>query len=183
MKIGVGDYECSTLSDLEQARQKDFNSIDITYRTSSPYTRVTFRAWKKYAYLECSDDTPLSQGIFSKIEHLLLARRRNWQWVETLFLISMGLGAVSSLFIIMGRVYETPALTIVGFAIVTLWLSSLLLYLATFPVRKSEITLAEEDERQTFWMRNRDTIIVAIISSIVSLLFGIIGTIIIQGLT
>ena len=164
--------------------QKEHDGIKISYQIQSSFLFITFSVGKTYTRLGSfpTSDSLALRGAFSNIERLVQARRRKWDWVETLFYLAMSLGTTVSILFLQAQVNKNPILTYIGFGIAAVMLIALALFLFTIPVRKSKIILVEKSEHSTFWKRNQDTILISSISSLISFLLGILGTLFVQSL-
>ena len=184
LEIKVGGYEFSNVASLSELKQKEHDEISITYKISSPYARMSFGVSKKntHFWYHQSGDTLSFIGAYSNIEKIILARRRKWEWVETFFYVAMSLGTTVSVLLLQGQVNNNPLMTNIGFGIAAVMLVSLAMFLFTIPVRKSKIVLVEKIEHSTFWKRNEDTLLISSISSAISFLLGVFGTLLVQWL-
>lgn len=185
LEIKVGGYQFSSLANLSELKQKEHDEISITYEILVlPYARMSFWVDKKNAHFSYyqSEDSLVFKGVYSNIEKIVLARRRKWEWVETFFYIAMSLGTPASIFLLTGQVNSNPLITNLGFGIAAVMLVALAMFLFTIPVRKSRIILVEKIEHNTFWKRNKDAILISSISSVISFLLGVLGTLFVQSL-
>jgi hypothetical protein len=172
------------VEELADIKQKEHGGIKISYQIPDAFLLITFSVSKTLTHLFSfpTSDTLALRGAFSKIERLVQARRRKWDWVETPFYIAMSLGTTVSFLLLQAQVTKNPILTNIGFGIAAIMLFALALFLFTIPARKSKIILVEKSEHSTFWKRNQDTILISSISSVISFLLGILGTLFVQSL-
>jgi hypothetical protein len=184
VEITVGGYQFPNIESLSELKQKEHKEISISYETKSPYARISFWVTKKNTHLSYyqSDNSLAFKGAFANIEKIILKSRRKWDWVELFFYLSMSLGTSVSLLLLQGKVDKNPTMTNIGFGIAGIMLISLAMYLFTIPIRVSQIILVEKIEHNTFWKRNKDTILISSISSVVSFLLGVLGTLFVQSL-
>ncbi|HEY3312152.1 MAG TPA: hypothetical protein VGK00_10985 [Anaerolineales bacterium] len=185
LKITVGGYEFSSIDKISELKQKEHKSIGIEIRTSTPYSRFSLSVTKKNTFLSCSpnDDFLAYQGAFSNIKRIILARRRKWEWVEMFFYVSTSVGASISIITLIGMLNNLPLIVYIGYGIFGLIFIASLLYLFTIPVRVSKIILIDKIDEDTFWKRNKDKILISAISSILSFLLGILGTLFVQSIS
>jgi hypothetical protein len=181
LKITVGGYEFPSLEKLVDLKQKEHQEIEIEYKTDSPYSRYSLSISKKNSYLSyySPEDSAIFKGVFLDIERLINSRRLKWGWVETFFYTTASFGTLISILLLQGQVNNEPIITNIGFALGVIMLIAFALFLFTIPVRVSKIILVEKIEHNTFWKRNKD---ISSISSVVSFLLGILGTLFVQSL-
>lgn len=175
LEITVGGYQFSSVESLSELKQKEHKEISITYEMSSPYGRMRFWVGKKSAHLSYyqSDDSLAFRGAFSNIEKIVVARRRKWDSIEKFYYVAMSLGTTVSILLLQGRVNKNPTMTNIGFGIAAVMLVALAMFLFTIPVRVSQIILVGKIEHNTFWKRNKDTILISSISSFISFLLAL----------
>lgn len=184
LRIIVGGYEFSSVDELSELKQKEHQEIRIKYETSSPYSSFSLSVSKKSTHLSyySSNDSAMFRGVFSNIERIINARRLKWEWVETFLSFTASFGILISIILLQGQVNNNPTMTNIGFGLAIVMLTAFAMFLFTIPVRVSKIILVEKIEHNTFWKRNKDTILISSISGIVSFLLGILGTLFVQSL-
>lgn len=185
LEITVGGYQFSSTDELAELNQKEHQSICIVYKTSTLYSTARFLVSKKYAHLSYSsiEDSLALRGAFANIERIILTHRRKWDWVFWFFYGAMCFGMSVSIFLLLGKVNQSPVMTYIGFGIAAVMLIALAMFLFTIPVRASKIILADKIEHDTFWKQNKDTVIVTAISSTISFILGVLGTLLVQVLS
>jgi len=183
IKIGLGDYNLTSLSELTTLGRKETDTIDIWYLNYSPDMSVNLSVTPSNSFLRCNDDSPVLQGIFSKVENIILTHRRKWKWIETLFGLATAMTTPAFISIILGLIYKLWWFPYFGYFLLALWILSGLLLLITSTLRKSKVYFIERDEHPSFWLRNKDRILVGIMTSVISILIGIAATLIVQRVT
>ena len=184
LKITVGGYEFSDVDNVSELKQKEYQSMDIEYKITSPYSMFRFWVRKNSTHLSyySSDASLALRGAFSNIERIILAGRRKLEWIEKFFYLAMSFGITASILLLQGQINQNPLLTNIGYSIAGVMLAALAMYLFTIPIRASKIILVDNVDHDTFWKRNKDTVIISAISGIISLLLGILGTLFVQSL-
>ena len=178
LKISIGGYEFSSIEELSQLKQKEHDSIQMSYQTSSPYSSFEVSVRNRYSsvsFYPSSENRLIAKGAFASVEKLILSKRRKWQWVDTFFYASTGLLTGVSLLLLQGKVYKDLFATYLGLGIGIIWILGLILFVSTAPLRKSKIVIVDKADHSSFWNRNKDQILITVISSIVTFILGVIS--------
>lgn len=208
LEIQVGDYELSSLDEVTQIREKEVKRLDVGYSAypvdyktpaddSDPLARQSLVLIEKlrvsidrFVYIHNRGDyTPAVAGAAAEIRRILKSRQRWWRrrqaisgailgaWI-TVAVIAMTVGQIGKSYFGFGDRGDT----IIGIGGGMLFLGAIgpaaLLTLAS----QSKIILTDRVEASSFWSRNRDALILNLITSVVGLLLGILGTLAVQAL-
>jgi len=184
LEINIGGYQFTNIDELSELKQKEYQILSLSYKVSSPYTNFDFWVSKSHTNLSyyCSEDSLVVRGTFANIEKFVLSRRRKWQWVDTFFYPTLGFSIPSVIFILEGVTFQEPILTFFGYALFAVTLFALVLFLFTISHRKSQVILVDKADYSSFWSRNKEKILIASISSAITFLLGVLGTLFAQSL-
>jgi len=178
LEIVVGGYELTETSEFQNMKQKEHNEIEISYKNSNPFSMIILTVRESYTLLSCSEveNSLALRGAFSIVEKIISTHIQKWKWVEKVTIFNFIPGLLGIIFVIYGFLLDLPAFTYFGIANSLLVIVIFLLYVFTIPVRKSKVVLVEKDMRDTFWNRNKDSLI----KSFILFGLGVISTIAIQ---
>lgn len=159
IKIESEGYEFSNIDELIQLQKESIETLCM--KIYNPYLSIEFK--KNEVWLYIADDTALSRGIYEKIKDYLYKHKRNLSWVRknSLYtsIILIGYSIISGFFIkYMGITFAKINLAfMIGMFLLVIYFSR-----AQF----SLIYLVRRVEKPSFVERNKDRIILSIISAV-----------------
>ena len=168
--IAVNDYVLSSFEEIDDFKDVKINELFIHSQYKESLDHLYLKVIKNQCTLLATTDSTFMQGIFAYIEKIISERKRKCRWIESLFYFVAPFGTTISLLIIQLKVYESETLEYIGYSLFGVMVLIIVLYLSTIGMRKSEVIISKE-QKNNFWKRNKDTIIVAVITSILSILF------------
>jgi hypothetical protein len=182
LKIVVGDYEISDLNEVSDIAPRVVSTLSLEYIDPLSATNCCLYIGESGVRIVYGEGDSLLQGISARIWELLSRTRRKWQWTAKLLPGFREMGKLSLLLLGLGFLMNLQSIVSIGLLTTCASLVGLFLYALTSEYRKSRISLACEDSHFSFWGRNRDTIAVAMITSFLSTVIGIFGTLVVQAL-
>jgi len=143
--------------------------FELEINSSGPYSRIEFtRMWAK---LYVGSSTLDSAGLFHNLSQVLAkARRQPWFMYSYYSIWGLNIFSLAATFI---RSPFTSAFSYCALAIV-FWVLFVRLR------RNSTIILVSRDVPMSFWSRNKDEIIIALISAVMGAILGILGTVLVR---
>lgn len=183
LKIESRDYEFAGVEELGNLNRDALHKLKIVYGKSS--SRVSVLIDGSSVVVECDEDAPTFRGVYAEIGELLESRKRWWNWIDSNWVYgAMGASVgLSVLLIMMATIYVDLLMGWCGFGFAMVFLIFLLTRAAARNLRVSEIVLQERSEHESFWQRNKDKITLALITALVTMVFSIIGTLIVLAIT
>jgi len=162
IKIEADMYELENINEILSIKKRYFTNLKFSIY--KPYMSLEFS--NNSIRLYTSDDTPIQRGLFEKLNSLLKKKER--------FPLSLLLNPILSIIpvAILGGIFFIEDITlrsIVSF-ITIIWLASIMLYDMKF---HSMIIPIHKNSQPNFFQRNKDQIILVIISAVVG---GLIST-------
>lgn len=143
--------------------------FELEISSSEPYARIEFtRMWAKLYVGSSKLD---SAGLFHNL-HRILAKSRRRLWIMYSYYTVWGLNILS----FAATYVQSPWRSVFSFSALTMVFWVLFIRLR----RHSTIILVSRDVPVTFWSRNKDEIIIALISAIMGAILGILGTILVD---
>jgi len=168
--IFTDKYELDSLHELQEIHKDTLNWL--TLGIAKPQVSVNFRPNGILLYIE--EDIPVSRGILEKVKQLLRNCKRKLSWLA----MNSWIGAT----IIGGSIFFFSSRSFMGILLGCLmtFLGAILLWWGHGVIDKkwSVIHLKRRIELPSFWKRNKDRIVVAIIS----ITFGSLITLVITNL-
>jgi hypothetical protein len=170
MQLKSSGYSFDSIEEMASTLGKQ-EVFELEMHSSSPDSRIEFtRLWAK-VYVASSAIT--SAGMFHSIDHVIAKSRRPLSFIYSFYTI-WGINIFSIVSTPLAKLFELPFinnLSLGGF-VVLFWVLFVRLR------RHSTIVLTPRNASRTFWSRNKDEIIIALISATVGALLGILGTVI-----
>jgi hypothetical protein len=161
-----GNYKYTSIAELSAHVGKK-RIHNLKFEGSKPYTSLTFAPHDARVYV--GDDDLVNAGLFQKIDAILTPRVRRFSIIydpRMLVLIGPAVAGVSAL---VGGQHRAVLPIVVGVVLaVTIWSGWISIK------RHSVIDLSASPE--TFWARNRDQILVAVIAAVVGSVVTLIAT-------
>ncbi|NLI98210.1 hypothetical protein GX441_06075 [bacterium] len=136
-------------------------------------------------WLYAGEDTITNRGVLVKVKEVLKPRRLRFGWFSKTGW-SWLFGSIIGVFLedfIEGIIKETWLVIVVGIAFGLIFVVWVFWAMNIQTKRYSLIILKRRHEQESFWKRNKDKIIVALIASLISGILGVGGTLLIQLLT
>ncbi len=163
IEISDGEYEFESIEELMRERGNNLKQLYISGH--NPYISISFERGCSRTRLFASSENIVAEANFFKIRELLLQRK---MWLNHVFNPVTGFVAFLSLIIL------STELVISMFPSLLLWVSFYLLAIL-IPVFSflfscnffNSISLNKAHESRPFWIRNKDAIILLIISVII----------------
>jgi hypothetical protein len=172
--IQTSDYEISDFDQLKKIGSSEIHNMTFDCYVANSWSskiRIYFR--KNFATIQMDEDTTLNRGILTEIEAVIDKRKQRITSIltNTNFLLCFSLILIGTLFWLMS----------IDAAILVLCLAFLLFTNFAYfywlqENNYSVIALYERRERPSFLKRNKDRIIVAIISSVITAFLTYIAT-------
>lgn len=162
VNIETEGYSFDTVQDLAKLGSDTINKLEI--KTSQPYIKLEFDNFRISLYIE--DDSPLLRGVFEKIK--VIVNRRNKSFNRTFRSSTFG-STISNLFLFLGVVAALiQSWSLVVLALIT---ATVFAFLSRWAwnerfERYSIIVLKKRAENKSFLERNKDQIILIIISAL-----------------
>lgn len=165
VELVTENYVLTNVNQLSQLREPYLKELEI--RSSNPYLVLALR--RSSAELRGNEDSPACRGTFEKIRSLVLSRRRvlarlAFGWFYWL------VAGIASLAILLGLViafwkssWIAGAAVLAGIATYCTWVWWQ--YHVTVN-EHSLIVLCRSSEHQSFWQRNRDSILVGVLIAV-----------------
>jgi len=135
--------------------------------------RLRLKIDESGASLWCDDESAFCFGIFSQVQTQLLRLKRNSLWTDKLLVLGT-LGGSAPVFILASD--KGTFSYYLGFMFAFISFISLCIFVIGIPFRKNVISFA--DPSKSFWLRNKDQMIIGIFGAIVGGIITIITTII-----
>jgi hypothetical protein len=175
-KIEISDenFKYDSLKELKQNGPKNLKELNIN--SNSPYISLQI---KRKGFLSGANLYASSEGEFQllKIKDLLLQKKQWHSFLSSSKLYFVGL-AILAISIISASFLNKSSeyFSFISIIIITLFLFSLILismHLAYGPIiSPASINIFYSNEKQSFWDRNKDSIIVATFSALAGAVFG-----------
>lgn len=166
IKIIAEDYEIEDVNELSKLGIKKLHNLSI--KCSDPY--ITIELDTMWARIYFSEDTTYNRGILSEIEDVIRKRSNilsrslaSW-WGYACTLVLFSCFSVSTIVNM-----KNDITMIFGWISLALLLLSIIALITSFRyklMRYSTIMLYAKKEESSFWRRNKDQILVAIIAAI-----------------
>jgi hypothetical protein len=185
IEIETDEYTLTGLQDLQKLKAEFIN--DLTFRCYAdkdpirklygPILAIRFK--DDQAYLILAKETPAFRGILAEVRDFIMSRRRKWSRLTltpTAPLIAGMLAPFVMLIGGMGKVGYVLALPVFG----AIELICIIWGWWTLHQKYSVIFLKRHTEAPSFWVRNRDQILVAILASLLTFL-ATLGTKVLLG--
>ncbi|MGH8003849.1 MAG: hypothetical protein ACRECJ_03895 [Limisphaerales bacterium] len=184
LDIIIGQFQLSSVEELSEVKQNETENFSVKCLINGDYfPSLSIRVTKNNAHLSCDKDTPISRGVFAKLERMLMSRRRKWHWVNSSIYSACFLAILGSYLSLQGKVDKWAFLNTLGGVFSGIGISIFLLYALTFPARRSKIILVERVMEQSFWKRNKDKVAVALITALITAVLSILGTLLVQSIS
>lgn len=172
VSIENSDYEFENVSELVEEKSPPLTNIEfIGYQNKSPKIFLFIDPWS--IYIRINKDEPSLLGTVEKIKEIIKVRKRRFVPSNELLTILTWVGvflAVLSLVIrLTMKDYSVLFFTVLG---ISLFLNIPISFLIKYP--KNKINLTYSKLTPSFWKRNSDTIVVAVITSILTLIISYI---------
>ncbi len=175
-KIITDEYEFDSTSEIK-SENKQLKQLEI--RSFSPF--VTLSLDKDSAYLSCLDDDINTVGLVSKINSLMSTYQQKRQWF--IIMVTPIICPVIMYIFLMAIVYilkkqSTTYFLVIPF-IVT-FISSTILYIMNLKKSPqfSVIKLTYRNQESNFFSRNKDQVVLSIISALIGSIFTVLAGII-----
>ena len=161
VKIVTPDYRFDRAEELLELAsiigKKEIYDLDII--SSKPYVKISLRQWTSEAYL--GEDSLVLRGVLDKIRSILKSRQRRFAWLA--LQLFPGLLAGVGIILLLGL-----SLLSVGIPVMA---CGILYYIWAYRIERYRyciIRLKNKSAESSFVERNRDEIIVAAITAILS---------------
>lgn len=173
VKIQTDEYILDEPKQLSEIKRNHLTNLEIV--SSRPFISLTLEPDSCWLYV--ASDEPTSRGVFEEIKELAESRKARFWFAYTLpFIALLGLGTgicLSNLISLMIGFTEMSqlgvALNVVGALLTISW--SLFAFHTSFN-KHSIVFLTHRPNVQTFLVRNRDNIVLALISAIFGATLG-----------
>lgn len=164
ISIRNNDFEFENLPDLLQIKTPELTELKfIGYKNGFP--NLFLFIYPKTIYLEAYNDEPMVLGVIEKVKVIIRSRKRPLLQPMRFLTALVFLGLVVSI----SNLVAIDSLLVSIISIVFNITVVLLILLS-----KNKIILTYSKNTTSFWKKNSDTIIVAIITSIMTLIIGYI---------
>jgi len=185
IEIQTAEYTVSSIKELRELALGELEYLKLSCSApDSPESygerNVSLVIDSRSARLYGSDNGVVVRGVVSSIKQLVTPLRCKWRWVDEFAYFTTLLASAVGLLILGGMALHVPVLVYVGYGLIGLMVVGVVLRLVTRSQRESIVILAEEHELPSFWQRNRDQILLILISGGVGLVVGIISTLVVQ---
>lgn len=165
VEISNEEYSFESLDELKELKQEALRNLEIT---ASHPSRISIHFKKDSIYLHASDDAPASRGILEKIKEIVAQRSRRLVWLLNSNFLSGGFFALSMIVFIFYGVIDGNGYCflagIIGVIIGWFWSWR---SIRSQHFNYSVIILKHRIDAPSFFKRNRDKIIIAIIASVI----------------
>lgn len=169
IRITAQGYECDNLTELPLLKKPYLTDVEI--RSSDPYIADDLKPTSVWLYM--SRDDPASRGVFDALRTELHNARRPLTWLIASPFFSGGFAGISVVLLLNWLQYNKLWLTIAGVASVLLAAAWVYVSLQTQLRKFSIIIPKHRSDVPTFWQRNSDKIILALISALIGSLLTI----------
>jgi uncharacterized membrane protein SpoIIM required for sporulation len=182
--IEVDEFRLDNPSELNEIKKDIIKELYIGVETFM----LQLRLGRKNAHLWVGDkDNTMLMGIAIRIDEILRKRQRFLGYLSfgirpqlTYFFLGFPIGVF--LFLSFARTSHTPLFVLLLIAFLIIGLGGIA-YFLYFQHHFSTIRMFYSYEKPNFFKRNKDTILVNVIVSIVSLVVGVFGTLLAQWIT
>lgn len=157
INITTSSHSFDGLEDLRENGPKTFHRLQIA--SSEPYITLDLQPYKIEIYI--SDDTPEERGILEQLKSRLLKCRAPLAWTTSNRIGPFVFGATITALVIWVRPLWIASLALLP--VLLLLLAGWRLSFNTY----ATIHLVTRAERPSFWERNKDQILLAIISGVI----------------
>ena len=157
------DFEFENLQDLLEIKSSSLTNIRLVGYKNGRF-RIFFSVYPRLIYISIEEDEPALVGTIEKVKEIIGARKRSLLLPIRFLTVLAFLGLVLSFLGLFFR--SLPAFQGVISIVYNIFVL-LLIYLS-----KNQIILTYSKNTPSFWKRNSDNIIVAIITSILTLIIG-----------
>ena len=168
-KIATNEFEYDTVDELYE-KEKGNILFDIEIKTYSPYISIELNKQWTRCYIASSDTHNI--GIFHKINNILTKTQLGFPWLYSYYTVWISIVILWTF----NFLYDGDKIVSVIFNLFLFYYVSKVTYIRMF--RSSIIIMEKLTEQTSFLKRNKDNLIIVIISALVGAIFGIIGTII-----
>lgn len=177
INLRADGYSYNNLEELEEKKKK---VRDLYIETDQPHIKIEFLRDSAQFYI-FSDDLK-SRGIFSSVNEIISRRERKLLWILTAYdlfiIILISIILTFTRFFKEDPHYIIKNILIISLGAILLWTPiSILVHWKYFSI----IDLIRKDKISNFFIRNKDNIIISIISTITGTIIGIFLGIAIQG--
>jgi len=169
IKIIADDFEYEGSSELNKVK-KPINSLQINNHNPF-YISLKLSSTENKLYIDKDDDL-LRQGVFGSIDKILKRRERKIVWFLFYFLLIFSV-LVFALPIVIGLVLLVIDFNIKNF-LISLFISIVGFFLTKTIINHGPAVFGceKEDKIKGFWKRNKDKIILIVITAIVTTLLN-----------
>src|SRR4030042_649581 len=161
IELKCEDYILDNIKELAGIKNDTIKYFEFVL--SNPNVNILCSEGK--VIIDINEDTLLLRGIYDKIKQVIEKRIKNIPSKTTIFLLISSIPIILFLFIYFMITYNFIILYIM-FAVLFLIVASLLFFI--FRTDKTIIYLKLKIDINTFWIRNKDKIIISIFSALLS---------------
>ena len=187
ISIEIGKYILSDIEELSGLSDSSYDTIKISYYNHKAGYSIFLNARSYLSYFQCSyepdktNQSPLLlQGAFESIKTKLVSKEIKPTFFRKLLDKSHFFGFPGGALLLLGLYKKTLSLTIIG--LVVFLYSLLSIFLNNWIKEKASIIYDEKtiEEKESFFQKYKENIILVLITSLISTAIGIFGTLLIQ---
>lgn len=172
--IVIDEFELNKLEELSEINKDVVNNFKIFVATAS--LQLNLDCSCAYLIVDNENDTRLV-GIASRIDEVLQKRQRfigfAYGWI--------GVALIGQIGFFLTNAFLTATIVSVSLAVASLIICFVTIMSWSYIIRHvSTIHMCYSYKKSNFFKRNKDRILVGVIVSIVSLILGIFGTLVVQ---
>ncbi len=170
------NYKFDSIEELKgNLKLTQINELEV--KTSSPYISIDFtRIWAR-VYVSSSETS--NAGVFYKLDQIISRRTRKPRWkysfyffnITTIILLMNGMPLIQ-------RLFSRSLNPYVSLTISAIWFIWMIWFFYVRFRQHTVIVLAHRNSEKPFLQRNKDNLILAIISALLGAILGVAGTLI-----
>ena len=175
--IEAGGYHYDSVREIDN---QNAPVTELKIETHEPYITINFN--KHSANLFISDSEVNTLGAASKIEQIIERRQRNFRWTNAKLATWLS-GGVTVIFLLAfttnfsSKHLFATSIYFVGFILSCIWIYSS--YHQSLK-QYCKVEFVESINRTSFWIRKKDDVLVAVISTFFGAILGVLGTLFVQ---
>jgi len=168
-----------SMESVEELKKLDVDCIhELTIQCREPYVSLELDRYRIWLYI--AEDTPVSRGLFEKVKEVLVRRRRRLARIlRNPSLIWVPLGLLIYPIVIGLRLSNWSLLALGLFLLISICIWGRWAWVARFE-RYSTIVLRRQSEHKSFWERNKDQLLLSVISAIIGGVITYVFTILLR---
>lgn len=168
IEIKTEDYKYSSIKELsEKSKNKRIQKLHI--ESTNPYLNIEFD--KLWTRVYCSLDSLEAAGIFWKLDQIIKGTRRLGKL--SFFYKFSALWIINGIMVLVSKFLSLNLIIAQSVSVLLLAFTLWILYINL--TRHSEIVLIYKSSKITFWNKNKDAIIVNLITALVTFALTLYG--------